>query len=234
MPITGMPRVASTLHDSPTTWQFGPFQLLVMAAGVVATVWYKPAGWKLAQRGGSWRGGRTWAYVVGLAAMVSRPLTARALCRGAMHVLVVTPTIGFAMAHMALTDLTSVGFLFGATLLWWPTIGIDPVMRWRTGYDAKTLSHLIGVPVEKRLGIALTDRDERTLAVRADAALVEKQAAFACMLDSGSLGGVDSLASRWEASIRPPVDPPWHVPAPARGSGGRAAQAAEAPGLFGW
>lgn len=112
-----------------------------------------------------------------------------------MHVLFLTPTIGFAMAHMALMalmDLTSVGFLFGATLLWWPTIGIDPVMRWRTGCDAKTLSLLIGVPVEKRLGIALTDREDAGSSSRRSARRGARRAT----------GGVRVHARQWLARRR--------------------------------
>ena len=49
---------------------------------------------------------------------------------GVMLAFFLTPTIGFAMNHMWLMDLINLGFLFGATLFWWPMIGLDPIPRW--------------------------------------------------------------------------------------------------------
>lgn len=326
-----MPRVDFTLHNSLTAWQFGPFQLLVLAALLAAAVWYLRADWKLAQHGRSWHRARTLAFMSGLVcvdlalqspvssytstyfqahviqhlllmvvgppllalgapstlllqtsgrttkrrwlgvlhsrpfAVVSHPVTTWALYYGAMYMFFLTPVIGFAMEHMALMDLINVGFLAGSTLFWWPTIGIDPVMHWKMGYGARMLNLFIGVPVETWLGIALMNesarsahadapmytlasihsggsvlwiaaeiasagailpiflqwmRSEDRKAVRADAALdvayEREQAAFASTLAVDAASGLDGLVSRWEASLRAPVEPPWHVPVPAR------------------
>ncbi len=335
VPMAGMPRVEFTLHNSLTAWQFGPFQILVLAAVLAAAIWYLRADWKLAQHGRAWHGARTLAFMAGLVcvdlalqspvasytstyfqahviqhlllmvagppllalgapstlllqtssrttksrwlavlhsrpfAVVSHPVTTWALYYGAMYMFFLTPVIGFSMEHMALMDAINVGFLFGATLFWWPTIGIDPVIHWKMGYGARMLNLFIGVPVETWLGIALMNESARTAhanapmytlasihsggsvlwiaaeiasagailpiflqwmhsedrkAARADAALdleyEREQAAFASTLALGSAADVDGLVSRWEASIRAPVEPPWRVPSPARESDG--------------
>jgi putative copper resistance protein D len=66
-----------------------------------------------------------------------------------------TPAIGFAMEHMWVMDLINLGFLFGATLFWWPMIGLDPIPRWGTSYPLRMVNLLIGVPLESFLAIAL-------------------------------------------------------------------------------
>jgi cytochrome c oxidase assembly factor CtaG len=329
--MAGMPRVEFTLHNSLTAWQFGPFQLLVLAALLAAAVWYLRADWKLAQHGRAWPGLRTLAFVAGLVcvdlalqspvatytstyfqahviqhlllmvagppllalgapstlllqtssrktksrwlgflhsrpfAVVSHPVTTWGLYYGAMYLFFLTPVIGYSMEHMPLMDVINVGFFAGSTLFWWPTIGIDPVMHWKMGYGARMLNLFIGVPVETWLGIALMNESARTAhanapmytlasihsggsvlwiaaeiasagailpifvqwmhsedrkAARSDAALdaeyEREQAAFASSLALDSPGGVDGLVSRWEASVRPPVEPPWHVSVPTR------------------
>lgn len=88
-------------------------------------------------------------------AVVSHPVSVWFLYFGIMYVFFLTPFIGFAMAHMALMDLVNLTFLFGATLYWWPVVGLDPIPRWRMGYGARMLNLAIGVPVEAFLGIAL-------------------------------------------------------------------------------
>lgn len=87
--------------------------------------------------------------------VVSNPIAVWFLFYGAMFVFFLTPAIGFSMEHMAVMDLANLGFLAGATLFWWPVIGIDPIPRWSMGYGAKLLNLLIGVPVEAFLGITL-------------------------------------------------------------------------------
>jgi len=88
-------------------------------------------------------------------AVLSHPLTVWLLYYGAMLAFFLTPAIGFAMNHMWLMDLINLGFLFGATLFWWPMIGLDPIPRWKIGYPLRMVNLLIGVPLESFLAIAL-------------------------------------------------------------------------------
>jgi putative membrane protein len=88
-------------------------------------------------------------------ALVSHPVSVWFLYFGLMYVFFLTPFIGFAMAHMEVMDLVNLTFLFGATLYWWPVVGLDPIPRWKMGYGARMLNLALGVPVEAFLGIAL-------------------------------------------------------------------------------
>jgi putative membrane protein len=88
-------------------------------------------------------------------AVVSHPVSVWFLYFGLMYVFFLTPFIGFAMAHMEVMDLVNLTFLFGATLYWWPLVGLDPIPRWKMGYGARMLNLGLGVPVEAFLGIAL-------------------------------------------------------------------------------
>jgi len=88
-------------------------------------------------------------------AVISHPLVVWFLYFGLMYVFFLTPFLGFAMAHMALMDVVNLTFLLGATLYWWPTVGLDPIPRWKMGYGARMLNLALGVPVEAFLGIAL-------------------------------------------------------------------------------
>jgi putative copper resistance protein D len=226
-------RLEFTLHNSFVAWQFGPFQLVVLAGVIALAAWYLTADWKLAARGRSWSKWRTAGFLSGLVAVdfalqspiaaytatyfqahilqhlllmvvgppllalgapstlllqtasrpakerwlrilhsrpfavISHPLTVWALYYGAMYLFFLTPAIGYSMNHMALMDVINLGFLGGATLFWWPTIGIDPVPHWKMGYGARMLNLFIGVPVETWLGIALMS--ESRLAAHADA-----------------------------------------------------------------
>ena len=74
---------------------------------------------------------------------------------GVMLAFFLTPAIGFAMSHMWVMDLINLGFLFGATLFWWPMIGLDPIPRWGASYPLRMVNLLIGVPLESFLAIAL-------------------------------------------------------------------------------
>lgn len=321
-----MHRVEFTLHNSLTAWQFGPFQLLVLAGVVALAAWYLRADWKLATRARSWSRKRTAAFMSGLVcvdlalqspvssytgtyfqahilqhlllmvvgppllalgapstlllqtasragkqrwlavlhskpfAVISHPLAAWVLYYGAMYMFFLTPAVGFAMDHMALMDVINLGFLGGATLFWWPTIGIDPVPRWKMGYGARMLNLFIGVPVETWLGIALMNesrltvhadapmytlasvhtggsllwvfselasagailpifiqwmRSEDRKAARADAALDAQETALSASFAAEAEDDVDGLISRWEASLRAPVEPAYHLAGPA-------------------
>ena len=88
-------------------------------------------------------------------AVLSHPLVVWVLYYGVMLAFFLTPTIGFAMSHMWLMDLINLGFLFGATLFWWPMIGLDPIPRWGASYPLRMVNLLIGVPLESFLAIAL-------------------------------------------------------------------------------
>jgi hypothetical protein len=52
-------------------------------------------------------------------------------------------------------DAINVGFLFGATLFWWPMVGIDPIIHWKMSYPARMLNILLGSGVEAFLGVAI-------------------------------------------------------------------------------
>ncbi|MCU1493203.1 MAG: integral rane protein [Acidimicrobiaceae bacterium] len=192
-------------------------------------------------------------------AVISHPLSAWVLYYGAMYMFFLTPIVGYSMNHMALMDLINLGFLGGATLFWWPTIGVDPVPHWKLGYGARMLNLFIGVPVETWLGVALMNesrlaahvdapmyslasvhsggsllwmfselasagailpifiqwmRSEDRKAARADAALDAEEAALATSLAEQSYDDLDGVMSRWEASLRAPVEPPWQVAQP--------------------
>jgi len=88
-------------------------------------------------------------------AVLSHPLVVWVLYYGVMLAFFLTPLIGFAMNRMWLMDLINLGFLFGATLFWWPMIGLDPIPRWGASYPLRMVNLLIGVPLESFLAIAL-------------------------------------------------------------------------------
>jgi putative membrane protein len=88
-------------------------------------------------------------------AALSHPVTVWFLYFGLMYVFFLTPFIGLAMAHMALMDVVNLTFLFGATLYWWPVVGLDPIPRWKMGYGARMVNLALGVPLEAFLGVAL-------------------------------------------------------------------------------
>jgi len=96
-------------------------------------------------------------------AVLSHPLMVWVLYYGAMLAFFLTPAIGFAMNHMWLMDIINLGFLFGATLFWWPMIGLDPIPRWGVDYPLRMVNLLIGVPLESFLAIALLS-SRRTIA----------------------------------------------------------------------
>jgi putative membrane protein len=72
-----------------------------------------------------------------------------------MYAFFLTPALGYAMGHMWLMDLINLGFLAGATLFWWPMVGIDPIPGGGMSPGFKVINLLIGIPVESFLGIAL-------------------------------------------------------------------------------
>jgi putative membrane protein len=75
-----------------------------------------------------------------------------------MYAFFLSGAIGYAMAHMWLMDLINLGFLAGATLFWWPMVGLDPIPGGGMSPGLKIINLLIGIPVESFLGVALLEK----------------------------------------------------------------------------
>jgi putative membrane protein len=73
----------------------------------------------------------------------------------AMFAFFLTGALNFAMLHMWSMDLINIGFLAGATLYWWPMVGLDPIVQWKMSPGFKMLNILVGILPESFLGIAL-------------------------------------------------------------------------------
>jgi putative membrane protein len=87
--------------------------------------------------------------------VVSSPVPVFFLYYLSMYAFFLSGAIGYAMTHMWLMDLINLGFLAGATLFWWPMVGIDPSPGAEMGHGMKIINLLIGIPIESFLGIAL-------------------------------------------------------------------------------
>jgi len=87
--------------------------------------------------------------------IISNPIPVFFMYYLSMYAFFLTGALGFAMTHMWVMDLVNLGFLGGATLFWWPMVGIDPIPHWNMNPGLKLLNLLIGVPVESFLGVAL-------------------------------------------------------------------------------
>lgn len=88
-------------------------------------------------------------------ALISHPLTTWCLYFGVMFLFFLTSLVNTAMNDMALMDAINVVFLVGATLYWWPMIGIDPIIHWKMGFGARMLNVLLGSAIEAFLGVAI-------------------------------------------------------------------------------
>lgn len=88
-------------------------------------------------------------------ALLTFPVTVWALYFGLMFGFFLSSLVNTAMTHMWLMDTLNVAFLFGATLYWWPMVGLDPIVHWRMGYGARMVNILLGGPPEVILGLAL-------------------------------------------------------------------------------
>ncbi len=88
-------------------------------------------------------------------AVISHPVPVFFLYYLSMYAFFLTGALGYAMSHMWLMDVVNLGFLGGATLFWWPMVGLDPIPRWEMTPGLKLLNLMIGVPVESFLGVAL-------------------------------------------------------------------------------
>ena len=120
----------------------------LLALGAPSTLLLQTGSRRLKQR---------WLSVLRSApfAAISHPVVVWALYYGAMFVFFLTPILNYAMLHMWVMDLINVGFLFGATLFWWPMVGIDPIIHWKMSYPARMLNILLGSGVEAFLGVAI-------------------------------------------------------------------------------
>jgi putative copper resistance protein D len=87
--------------------------------------------------------------------LLTFPLTVWALYFGIMFAFFMSSLINTAMNHMWLMDAINLLFLFGATLYWWPLVGLDPIVHWRMGYGARMINVLLGGPPEVILGLAI-------------------------------------------------------------------------------
>jgi cytochrome c oxidase assembly factor CtaG len=88
-------------------------------------------------------------------ALLTFPVVVWALYFGVMFSFFLSSLINTAMLHMWLMDVMNVVFLFGATLYWWPMVGLDPIVHWRMGYGARMVNILLGGPPEVILGLAI-------------------------------------------------------------------------------
>jgi putative copper resistance protein D len=68
--MNGSGRLAFTLHNAVTRWEFTPFAVLVLATAVAAAAWYLKADRSLAARGRRWGRMRTVSFLSGLVAVV--------------------------------------------------------------------------------------------------------------------------------------------------------------------
>lgn len=87
--------------------------------------------------------------------VLSHPLPVWFLYYATMFAFFLTFALDFAMTHMWVMDLINIGFLFGATLFWWPVVGVDPIPHWKMSHGARMVNLLIGVPIESFLALAL-------------------------------------------------------------------------------
>ncbi|HET6874910.1 MAG TPA: cytochrome c oxidase assembly protein [Acidimicrobiales bacterium] len=88
-------------------------------------------------------------------ALLTFPVVVWTLYFGVMFGFFLTSLIQTSMDRMWLMDLMNLSFLFGATLYWWPMVGLDPIVHWRMGYGARMVNILLGGPPEVILGLAI-------------------------------------------------------------------------------
>lgn len=88
-------------------------------------------------------------------AFISHPIVVFMLYFGSMFAFFLTPALNYAMLHMWLMDVINLMFLLGATLFWWPMVGIDPIIHWKMDYPARMAALLLGSGIEAFLGVAI-------------------------------------------------------------------------------
>ena len=90
-----------------------------------------------------------------LFAVITHPVPVFFAYYGSMFAFFLSPALGYAMDNMWLMDIVNLFFLAGATLFWWPMVGIDPIPRWNMNPGFKLINLMLGVPFESFLAIAL-------------------------------------------------------------------------------
>jgi putative copper resistance protein D len=88
-------------------------------------------------------------------ALLTFPVTVWAIYFGVMFAFFLSSLINVSMHHMWLMDVMNILFLFGATLYWWPMVGLDPIVHWRMGHGTRMVNVLLGGPPEVILGLAI-------------------------------------------------------------------------------
>ncbi len=88
-------------------------------------------------------------------ALLTFPVVVWGAYFGLMFGFFMSSLINTSMEHMWLMDIMNVLFFFGATLYWWPMVGLDPIVHWRMGYGARMVNILLGGPPEVILGLAI-------------------------------------------------------------------------------
>jgi putative copper resistance protein D len=87
--------------------------------------------------------------------VLTHPIPVWFLYYFSMFAFFLTFALNFAMEHMWVMDLVNLGFLFAATLFWWPIVGLDPVPHWKMSHGVRMANLLVGVPLESFLALAL-------------------------------------------------------------------------------
>ena len=88
-------------------------------------------------------------------ALLTFPVVVWAFYFGVMFGFFLSSLINTSMEHMWLMDVMNILFFLGATLYWWPMVGLDPIVHWRMGYGARMVNILLGGPPEVILGLAI-------------------------------------------------------------------------------
>jgi putative membrane protein len=88
--------------------------------------------------------------------VVTFPLVVFLLYYGVMWWFFTTSALGYAMEHMWLMDMVNILFFLGGVLFWWPLIGKDTILHWRTGFGGKIATLGIGIPFETFLGLTIS------------------------------------------------------------------------------
>jgi putative membrane protein len=133
-------------------------------------------------------------------AVVSHPVPVFFYYYLSMYAFFLSGAIGFAMAHMWLMDLINLGFLGGATLFWWPMVGLDPIPGGGMNPGMKIINLLIGIPVESFLGIALLEKTTPVAAMYSLASTHNGGGVLWAGSELATLGGLMPIYLQWVRS----------------------------------
>jgi putative membrane protein len=114
-----------------------------------------------------------------------------------MYAFFLSGAIGFAMDHMWLMDLINLGFLAGATLFWWPMVGLDPIPGGGMNPGLKIINLLIGIPVESFLGIALLEKSTPVAAMYSLASTHNGGGVLWAGSEIANIGGLLPIYLQW-------------------------------------